>query len=792
MGSRQKTRILVSSHDLRFLKPILNHLATNPAYETILEEHRFHEITEPQRCQAMLEQADVIFCEWCLGNAVWYAKHKKTDQKLIVRLHSQELRLPFLDQMAWKQVDRVIFICPLHQKLAIERYPELEGKSLLIYNPIDSKALEQQKFFGAEFNLGLLGMCPRLKAPGLAVELLVKLKRIDPRYTLFVKGKRPKDYAWLMQRDEERNYYQQLFEQIETSKYRNSVVFEDYDTNVAEWFRKIGFILSTSEREGSHQSVAEGMASGSLPVIRNWPGAELLYPDRFVFSDLDEAVELILKLKTARQYSDECRTVKAYAQSHFDQTVVGCQYEQLLSDLHPYPGIMPEAVCVDSESESVLGQPERRAADERAAKRPIVAMHVCFLIPGRQNGYAIRVAEETHALAKRGVEVVIACFVPDSPPCDPAKAQEFQRELEQQTGAKCYLLPTNQFFRTKVAPAQEDTITNALAAVANKHQVDIIHGQALYSSMHALRLRKKFNAKVVFDVHGITPEEMEMSGANPPRIEMMTDCERRALEEADLRVFVSGAMREHFRKKYGQTQLDCVLPCGVHAERFAMSEEQRLRKRKEMGLEGKFVFLYLGTLSVWQWPEALFSVFAQFYQRRPESLLCLLLPGSDHKLALAYCQKHGLAPGSYLLTEVPHDEVGLVAGVADAGLLLRKSHPVNEVASPTKFGEYLAAGVPVVATANIGDTSALIRNERIGLVVSPTDDGLNAEDLKNLLLFAEDVEAHRAEWSSRTALAARHHLGWRSQVQALIDRYRELQEAPANGVGVLQPQLSKV
>jgi glycosyltransferase involved in cell wall biosynthesis len=774
MASPQKARILISGHDFRFLKPLLDQWVTNPAYETRIEEHRSHEITEPQKCQEMLKQTDIVFCEWCLGNAVWYAKHKEPRQRLIVRLHSQELRLPFLEQVAWDRVDRVIFICPLHMNLMVQRYPELAAKSILIYNPIDCKALDKPKLFGAEFNLGFLGMCPQLKAPHLAVELLRRLKCIDRRYILFFKGKRPVDYPWLMKRREEREYYDKFFQEIDGSDYRNSVVFEDFDTDVAEWFPKIGFILSTSEREGSHQAVAEGMASGSLPIIRNWAGADHLYPDRFVFSTLDKAVELLLRLKTMRQYSEECCAVKRYAVTRFDQTVIASQYEKLLTDLWQSATEKRGAACLGVEAGP--GREETLRTIKNSSKRSIVAMHVCFLTPGTQNGYAIRVVEETRALMRQNVEVVVACFIPESPPCPPREVDEFQRQLQERTGAKCYLLPTKQFFNIAFDPARENPITTSLVALAITHHVHVVHGQALYSTMHVLRARGKMNAKVVFDVHGISPEEMELSGAPPARIRTMSDWERRALEEVDLRVFVSARMRDHFRSKYGlaTTLPHCIVPCCVHVDRFGISEEVRSLKRKEMGLDGRFVFLYLGSLSVWQWPEALFSVFAQFYQERSDGLLYLLLPHRDHEVALSFCRRHGLPQESYLLSEVPHRDVGLVAGLADVGLLLRKAHPVNAVASPTKLGEYLAAGLPVVATEDIGDTSDVIASNRLGLVISPTDEGLSAVELDRLVRFAEDVAATRRECSLRTKSAATLQLAWDRHAATLSNKYHEL------------------
>jgi len=59
---------------------------------------------------------------------------------------------------------------------------------------------------------------------------------------------------------------------------------------MGDWFSKIGYILSTSDFEGSHLSVAEAMASGSSPVIITWDGADEIYPKENCFDDISNAV----------------------------------------------------------------------------------------------------------------------------------------------------------------------------------------------------------------------------------------------------------------------------------------------------------------------------------------------------------------------------------------------------------------------------------------------------------------------------------------------------------------------
>src|SRR5262249_11711406 len=153
-----KKRILFAGHDFRFLRPFIDHCEHSPNFQVLIDEQPGHEIDHPQQSRNVLRSADLIFCEWCLGNAVWYSRHKSPHQRLVIRLHLQEMRLPYLDQVKWDNVESLILICPLNYELIRTRYPFLISKTHLIYNPIDCSAFSQPKLPGAEFNLGILGI----------------------------------------------------------------------------------------------------------------------------------------------------------------------------------------------------------------------------------------------------------------------------------------------------------------------------------------------------------------------------------------------------------------------------------------------------------------------------------------------------------------------------------------------------------------------------------------------------------------------------------------------------------
>ncbi|MEA2530382.1 MAG: hypothetical protein QOG89_2026 [Thermomicrobiales bacterium] len=335
---RRPTRILFAGHDFKFLRFLLSHFREQPDYCVLTDDYESHALGNKAKSAELLKQADVIFCEWCLGNAEWYSHHALKHQKLIVRLHAQEVRLGFLDRINWQRVDRIVIVSEHYFDMFTERVPSMAGRALLLRNAVDCESFDKPKRDGSEFNLGLLGICPRQKSPHLAIEIVRRLRVVDERYRLFIKGKHPSEYEWLWARPEERAYYERFYDDVNRSDLADSVVFDEFGDDVAEWFTEIGTILSTSEHESAHLAVAEGMASGAVPVIRGWAGARRHYPERYVVQHeaeafVTEAVATILERDNPIGRLQESRFCKAFVRDNFDRRCIIRQYEELLSEL---------------------------------------------------------------------------------------------------------------------------------------------------------------------------------------------------------------------------------------------------------------------------------------------------------------------------------------------------------------------------------------------------------------------------------------------------------------------------
>lgn len=297
------TRLLVAGHDLKFATDMIE-AAEQAGAAVEIDLWASHTEHDEARSRELLDRADVIFCEWGLGNAVWYSQHLAAHQRLVVRVHAQELRRPYLSRVRSSAVDRFVFVGELIRRSAIVSHGVPADKTVVIPNGVDVEAMRQPKLEqDVSRHLGLVGIVPRAKRLDLALDVLERLRRQDPGYRLFIKGKTPDDFPWMAHRPEEMSYYDEQFARIDAmnASAPGTVVLDGHGDDVPDWFRKIGVALSVSDHESFHFTPADGAVSGALPAVLAWPGADLIYPSSWLAHDLDELVD---RIRTTRP-SDE-------------------------------------------------------------------------------------------------------------------------------------------------------------------------------------------------------------------------------------------------------------------------------------------------------------------------------------------------------------------------------------------------------------------------------------------------------------------------------------------------------
>jgi glycosyltransferase involved in cell wall biosynthesis len=296
---------VIAGHDFKFLSGIPDRALALGA-EVREDNWAGHNKHDTRASEALLEWADVLLCEWCLGNAVWYSENVSADQRLAIRFHRVERTTDYPAAVDIDRVRRVVFVGPHLLEEAADRYDWPEEKLRLIPNAVDVRALRREKLPGSMFNLGMIGFVPAIKRIDRALDILELLRARDRRFRLLVKGQPPWVFPWMRQRDEERRMFQEAYRRIESAPLlRGAVSFEEHGPNIPAFLRKVGVILSTSDWEGHQVALAEGMASGCVPVILDRPGAREQYDAAWIHNSTDEAAASIFRLVEAGKFEAE-------------------------------------------------------------------------------------------------------------------------------------------------------------------------------------------------------------------------------------------------------------------------------------------------------------------------------------------------------------------------------------------------------------------------------------------------------------------------------------------------------
>ncbi|MFC4560587.1 glycosyltransferase [Nocardiopsis mangrovi] len=305
-------KVVIAGHDLKFFTRLADFLMSLPGLDVRLDEWESLRAHDQYRSKELAAWADVVICEWCGPNALFYSQNKRPGQRLVVRLHRFELYAEWPRKLDIDKVDAVVCVSPYYASLTRELAGWPADKVIVLPNWVDDAQLDRPKLPGSEFTLGMIGIAPSRKRLDRGLEVLAELRRRDPRYTLAIKSKQPWDYWWIWNRPEEREYYERTYRRIQRSDLlADGVVFDPFGPDVAAWLRRIGFMLSTSDDESFHLAPAECAASGGVPAVLAWPGADTIYSARWLHEDTPAMADAIHTIVTEGRFDAARRAAQA-------------------------------------------------------------------------------------------------------------------------------------------------------------------------------------------------------------------------------------------------------------------------------------------------------------------------------------------------------------------------------------------------------------------------------------------------------------------------------------------------
>lgn len=288
------------------------------------------------------------------------------------------------------------------------------------------------------------------------------------------------------------------------------------------------------------------------------------------------------------------------------------------------------------------------------------------------------------------------------------------------------------------------------------------------AALIAAALIHRDGPRLVYDMASSLPEQLAQKAIfrAPPLPALFRGIERRVVTRAGC-VVCSAGLGEHVRRLAPATP---VREWRFPARPPDATAEAVAALRAELGLDAsRKIVLYTGNFAGYQGVDLLLDAARRVLAARQDVVFLLVGAASEAELRAARTALEGAPPeGWRLLGRQPRARIPVFLALADI-LVSPRSWGAN---FPLKLFDYLAVGVPVLATDIPGHRCVL--DERIALLVPPTADGL--ADGVGRLLGDPELARRLGEAARRFADT---HLAWASFERLIADIYATARSEPA-------------
>lgn len=291
--------------------------------------------------------------------------------------------------------------------------------------------------------------------------------------------------------------------------------------------------------------------------------------------------------------------------------------------------------------------------------------------------------------------------------------------------------------------------------IIEKKKIDILHGRVHVPTLMGALGRKfsRTKPKLLFDIRGFFPEEYTDAGIWPENGWLYRGAKRVEswlMKKSDGFVVLTKKAREILFPEIdthiedgGHDKLGRpveVIPCCVDMKRFASANpESRRAVREELGIDTRFVGVYVGAFGGWYMAEETADLFGAMKQKYP-NVFAMILTQSNRNMIEPLLNARGFSERDAFIAKIPSAEIPRYLSAADIAVSFIKPCYSKLASSPTKNAEYLACGLPIIANQGVGDVEELINCTGVGVLIRVLDaDGYRRglEDLARLENISE-------------------------------------------------------
>jgi len=275
--------------------------------------------------------------------------------------------------------------------------------------------------------------------------------------------------------------------------------------------------------------------------------------------------------------------------------------------------------------------------------------------------------------------------------------------------------------------------------IVAREAVDIVHCRSFLAGTLGRKL-KSDSVRFLYDMRGLWSLEKRDKGTirHPWMFTVAHGLEQKLFRDADHIVSLTYAGKRHLVEAGVSVPID-VIPTCVDLERFKRQHEDVEGSGSVASSMRTLSVVSTGTLGLGYLAEEMFRFAAMLKSTWPDASF-RILTGSNRDQVVAAAENAGLPTTCLEISRVSPEAVPAELSAADVGLCFVKPTEAKVASCPTKLGEYLACGLPVVATDGVGDVSEILQSNRVGVVIRQDDESSWQAAVERLVKLLQDPE----------------------------------------------------
>jgi len=332
-------------------------------------------------------------------------------------------------------------------------------------------------------------------------------------------------------------------------------------------------------------------------------------------------------------------------------------------------------------------------------------------------------------LAKKGVKIHLISF----------EKKEFSKDIPRikklcdENGVVWH--PQNYTKKPPLISTVRDIRKMKKVALALHEEVgfDLVHCRSYIPAIIGRFFQKKKNLKLVFDMRGFWADERIEGGIwdikNPVFKKAYNYFKKKEVEffnESDAIVSLTHNGKneiESWENIPNRPQIE-VIPCCVDLDHFRSDKVDKIdleKKRNELGISTEdFVLGYVGSIGTWYMLPEMLDYYAVLRQQKPSSKF-LFISREPKENILNIALEKGIPKNEIIVTGTTHNEVPIYVSLFDFSIFFIRPTFSKKASSPTKQGELMALGIPIICNAGVGDTDLIIKDANAGIVLENLD-----------------------------------------------------------------------